>query len=437
MTEIAVDSSPPPLRRSLALQLLIALAVASGFCMMQSFGIMAESARREMGLSDQALAVVQGVANAVPLMLFSVPIGVLVDRCHRVRLLVALALTWTLGTFVTAFAGNTATLFVGRMLTGIGTTGGLTAALSVSADLCLPDQRGRGMLIINIGKMVGIAAGFSLAGWLLAQSGKGAVSHPIGKLTPWRNAQALLGLLAAALTIPLLLLREPARHESEAGPQAPSRVIVAELWARRAFLVPLFVGQSSVVMADSAASIWASPVLERSFHQNPAEFGQWLGAITLSTGILGAILGGLAADWGQKSGRRGGLLIGAVIAAGIGTPAALFPVMPTVSGFAAMIALLTLAGTITGLIASVALTVLLPNELRGLAIGLFITIAGLVGFGVAPMLVALASDRLGGGQAIAQALAWVGCIVSLVSTGGFWLAMRTAPCTYAANLSDR
>src|SRR6185436_9635085 len=106
----------------------------------------------------------------------------------------------------------------------------------------------------------------------------------------------------------------------------------------------------------------------------------------LLTGIFGSMLGGFAADWGQSSGRRGGILIGALAAAAIGIPTALFPIMPTIAGFAAMIGLLILCGTVTGLITSVALTVLLPNELRGLAIGAFIAFAGLIGFGIAPSL---------------------------------------------------
>jgi MFS family permease len=206
---------------------------------------------------------------------------------------------------------------------------------------------------------------------------------------------------------------------------------MAELWLRRAFLIPLFVGQTSVVMADAAAGIWAAPVLERVFHLKPGDFGSWLGGIILFTGLFGAILGGLVADWGQKSGRRGGLLIGAVAAAIIGTPAALFPVMPTVPAFAVLIGVLILAGTVTGLVTSVALTVMLPNELRGLSIGLFIAIAGLVGFGIAPMLVTVVSTILGGEQHIAPALAIVGTIVSFVAVIAFWLAMRRAPAAVA------
>jgi len=433
--EPEVTSAPAPsIGRSMIALLLIALAIAVGFTAMQSFGIMAESAKREMGLSDTALALIQGGGAALPLVLFSVPIGVWVDRGNRVRLLLMMGVTWTLGCFVTAVAPGAATLFIGRMLTGIGTTGALTAALSLSADLCLPDQRGRGMLISTLGKNLGIAAGFALAGWLLGFFGRSGAPHWFGDVTAWRSAQWALGVGSAILLLPLLVLREPARHEVEAGPHAPFKTVARELWERRAFLIPLFVGQTSVVMADAAAGIWASPVLERHYHQAPADFGSWLGAIILVTGIIGAVIGGFAADWGQKSGRRGGLLIGAIVAALVGVPAALFPIMPSVSGFAVMIFMLVLAGTVTGLITSVALTVLLPNELRGLSIGAFITIAGLIGFGIAPALVTGVSALLGGEQHLASALAIVGLAVGIVSVGGFWLAMKRAPVTATCHI---
>jgi hypothetical protein len=86
-----------------------------------------------------------------------------------------------------------------------------------------------------------------------------------------------------------------------------------------------------------------------------------------------------------------------------------------------------LAGSVTGIIASVALTVWLPNELRGLSIGAFIAIAGLIGFGAAPSLVAAVSGWLGGETHLAAAQAIVGVAVSLVSVAGFTVAMRNGP----------
>ena len=425
--DVVAHEPAPSMGRSIFTLLIMALAIAVGFTAMGSFGIMGESAKGEMGLSDAMLGLVQGVGAAVPLVLFSVPLGILVDRFNRVRIFLILASLWTAGTFLTAFAPNAWILLVARMLTGIGAAGALTCALSLSADLCLPEQRGRAMLINALGKSVGQAAAFAVAGWLLGMFAAANAPAWFGDVAPWRSAQMTLAITSAILILPLLFLREPERHEVEAGPDAPFRVVAAELWGRRAFLIPLFIGQASVVMADAAAGIWASPVLERDYGLQPAEFAGWMGAIVLSTGIFGSMLGGFVADWGQKSGRRGGILIGALAAAAVGVPAALFPIMPTTTGFYLLVGLLILCGTVTGLITSVALTVLLPNELRGLAIGAFIAFAGLIGFGIAPSLVTLVSSLLGGEQHLAVSLAIVGVAVSLVSVLGFVAAMRHAP----------
>jgi MFS family permease len=421
------DEVEPSFLRSLVPLLILALAMASGFTMMTSFSLVQEAAKAEMRLSDQILGIVQGVSAAVPLVLFSIPIGILVDRTNRVRLLIGLGIIWTLGTFLTAVAQSVPMLFIARMLAGIGTTGGLTAALSLIADLCMPAQRGRALLIVTLGKSLGQAAAFALTGWLLGLFLTQSAPAWFGGMAPWRSTHMALTLISMAAILPLLLMREPARREVAASTHAPFKVVAHELWARRAFLIPLFLGQVSVVMADAAAAIWASPVLSRSYGLAPQDFAGWMGVLIFLTGVLGAILGGFVADLGQKSGRRGGLLIGAVVAAGIGIPAALYPVAPTVPLFGVALGLMILCGTITGLCTSVALTVFMPNEVRGLCIGAFIAIAGLIGFGIAPTLVTWVSTLLGGESHLGQGLAIVGVIVSAISLAAFFVAMRRAP----------
>lgn len=416
----------PPFTRSLPKLLVLSLAMAIGFAMMGSFSTVQDAAKAEMMLSDYALSFVQGVSAAIPMVLLSVPIGLLVDRVHRVRMTIGLALVWTLGTGLTAFAPDTTTLFFARMLAAIGTTGALTAALSLGADLVVPAHRGRAALLTTLGKTLGTAAGFTATGLLIGWIAAGDAS--LMGLTPWRSTHVVLAGLSLVLSIPLLFLREPARHEVASSMASPAlRLIAAELWSRRRFLLPLFAGQVAVVMADAAASIWAVPVLTRNHGLTPDQFAGWMGALILVTGITGAVLGGIAADLGQKTGRRGGLLIGAVIAAAVSVPAALFPIIPGVTGFAIALGLLMLSGTVTGLIMSVALTVLVPNELRGLCIGAFIAVAGLIGFGLAPTLVVAVSDLMGGERFLAQALALVGAIVSAASVACFYFAMRRAP----------
>ena len=420
-------AAPPSFARALGPLLLLALAMAVGFTAMGSFGVVQENAKAELGLSDNALGLIQGLGAAVPLVLFSIPIGVLVDRHNRVRLMILLASVWTIGTVLTAFAPNIPVLVVARMLAGIGTTGALTCALSLCADLCAPEQRGRAMLIVNLGKALGVAAAFALSGWLFGLFVRHRIPDWFGTLAPWRSTHVALAILSALLLLPLLTLREPARHEVESSPDAPFRIVARELWSRRSFLVPLFAGQIAVVMADAAAGVWVAPVLSRTYGLQPQEFGGWIGALIFGTGIAGAIIGGASADLGHKSKMRGGILIGAVVAAGLGVPAALFPIMPGVPALAVMLGLLVLCGAITGLVISVALTVLIPNELRGLCIGAFIAIAGLIGYGLAPWLVTLVGGLLGGEAHLAMALTIVGVTVSALSFFAFLLAMKRAP----------
>ncbi|APZ98649.1 MFS transporter [Sphingopyxis sp. QXT-31] len=419
----------PPTRLSAAAAplLLLALVTTVAFTALGSFGTIQESAKAEMGLSDDHLALIQGLGAAVPMVLFSIPVGILVDRRNRVRLTIGLGILWTLGTLLTAFAPNAALLTAARMLTGIGSTGSLTAALSLCADYCAADQRGRAMLIVNLGKALGVALGFALTGWLFGFFTDFAGPGWLEGMAPWRSAHVALAAISALLLLPLLFLREPERREVEASPDAPFKVVANELWSRRAFLIPLFAGQVAVVMADVAATVWIAPVLSRDFGLAPQDFSGWVGALLFGTGVVGAIVGGLSADWGQKSGRRGGLLFGAVIAAGIGVPAALFPIMPSVTGVAVMLGIISAAGAVTGLVVSVALTVYIPNELRGLCIGAFIAVAGLIGFGLAPWIVTRVSAMMGGEAMLAEALALVGVIVSALSFVAFWLAMRRAP----------
>ncbi|SFS09896.1 MFS transporter [Sphingomonas jatrophae] len=400
---------------------VLALGMAAGFAAMGSFGTVQESAKAELLLSDRTLGLVQGVAAAVPLALFSVPVGIMVDRWNRVRLFLALAMLWTLGTLLTAYAPDAASLFVARMMTGTGATGALTAALSLAADLCQPAQRGRAMLVVTLGKTLGMAAGFGLVGTMFGGLGDGIFGLPA-----WRGVHVALAAILALCLLPLLTLREPARREV-ATQNALLGIVARELWTRRGFLAPLFLGQVSVVMADNSALIWAAPVLGRHYGLGPDQFAGWMGALIFGTGLGGAILGGLAADWGQRSGRRGGVLRGALIAAAIGAPAALFPVAGSVPLFAVAMGVLVLCGTVTGLITSVALTVLIPNEARGLCIGLFIAVAGVIGFGIAPSMVAWVSGMMGGEGHLAPALAIVGVVTGVIAVVAFALAIRNAP----------
>lgn len=411
-----------PFARLLPALILFAFVVALGQQALAQFGLVQDAARQAMGLTDIQLGLIQGVGAAVPILLLSIPIGVLVDRTNRLRLMIILALVWALGTLGTAFSNDLWTLLLSRMAAGVGATGAVTAVISIAADMCAPAQRGRAMLILTVGKSAGIAAAFGIGGLVLKLLGPGG----LWGLPSWRALMVLLGLVSAGAAALLFTMREPARREVLAGNDAPFGEVFRELWARRGFLIPLFGAQISVTMADASAAAFVSPILSRSYGV-PPEAASWVGGVLFLTGIAGSIAGGVVADIGHRSGKQGGILYGAIAAAVLGIPAALFSVAPSVTLFGVGLGLLMFCGTITGLVTAVVITVLLPNELRGLCIGAFLSLAGLIGFGIAPPLVTWISTLLGGEKHLGEALALMSVMVSLVSVVSFIIAARRAP----------
>lgn len=416
------EAQEPSFARLLPALALFALVVALSQQALNQFSVVQESARAQLGFGDVKLSLIQGLGAAVPMVALSIPIGIMVDRFNRVRLMIVLASVWTLGTLGTAFATDFTTLLIARMAAGIGATSAATCAISLAADLCAPAQRGRSMLILTLGKSAGIAAALGVGGWLFG------LFTPDGLwgLAAWRGVHLVLAIASAVVVVLLFFLREPARREVVAGPDAPFSAVFRELWQRRRFLTPLFVGQVGVVMADASAVFLVSPVLERSYGIRP-DAATWVGAVLFLTGVAGSIAGGAMADMGHKTGKRGGILIGAVAMSALAIPAAFFPIAPGVNLFAAGLGLLMFCGTITGLITAVVLTVLMPNELRGLCIGAFLALAGLVGFGLAPVLVAWIGTLLGGPQHLGAGLMIVGVTVSTLAFFAFWIAMKRAP----------
>ncbi|RZJ06178.1 MAG: MFS transporter [Brevundimonas sp.] len=398
---------------------LIAGMVRLGFSPVQ------EAAKAELGLSDDQIGLIQGIAAALPVALLALPLGWLTDHWKRTRLMMVLALCWTAGMIGSALARDFTGLFIARMLAGVGTMSLIPVAVSVLADLSAPTTRGRAMLFLGMGNTLGPALAF-IVGGALYTAFSGTLDLPGVDLSAWREASLVIGLLSLAMLLPQMFVREPARHEVETQSRS-LRVMAQALLRRWKFLLPLFIGQISVIMADAAAGVWAVPVLQRDLGQSVGQATGLLGLLLIVAGILGPVIGGFAADRGHKSKVRGGILIGAVVAAALGVPAALFPIVPGLVGFGVVLFLLLIAGAITGLITATAIAVLMPNEERGVCLGAFMILGALIGLGLSPVLVTMGSRMMGGESHLAQALAVVGVVTGLVSLAGFIIAMRNAP----------
>ena len=370
-----------------------------------------------LSLSDNQIALLQGPALALPLVLAAVPLGLAIDRYSRVRLLLLFAVFDVLGSVLTAFASDFGTLFLARCLIGLITTAVSTTAFSLLSDLYPSAQRGRASTAVVIGQFGGMSAAFALGG-LLATPGS-AVSD-------WRWAMGWLGAPLIPVVLLMLLMREPLRTVP-AAERPSARQTRGALWQYRSTILPLAAGVVAAEFAVMAVLTWAASALSRSFTLAPDRIGAIMAVALVVSGIVGPLGGGILADLCQRKGgpRRTMWAVSSLVL--LGVPAGLFSVVSdTAVASVLLIAFVTIMGAIV--VSGTALfTIVVPSHVRGLSMALLAAACALFGVGLAPVTVSVLSGLLSGSNALGNALTWVCVASSLIGAGTFGLGAWLHP----------
>jgi sugar phosphate permease len=240
--------------------------------------------------------------------------GALADRVHRPRLMAAGVAVWSVLTGLTAITGNFAQLAACRLFVGVGEATLTPAALGLLGDVWPARRRASVSGTYYLGAPIGIGLAFIIAGTL-------------GAVIGWRHCFIALGVLGAALSLLLLLVREP-RAAGSATPAAPARSLahvlqeIAACLRASPALCLVVLGGVLVIHAQGALvldQLWL--VQERGFGKQQAQ--NVSGIMFLVGGVLGALTGGYASDL-MESRRAGGRLQFLVLVYLLGIPAAYF-----------------------------------------------------------------------------------------------------------------
>ena len=403
------------------LQLLLLSAVMAAVMMAATaLTPLQESMRIALGLTDNEIGLLQGPVRTMPVMLGGIPLGLLVDRHSRLRLILVFCGLIMVGNLLTAVASNFALLVVARCLVGLLTPAVPAAMISMLSDLFPSEQRGRAFMFLSFGGIVGASSAFSLGGTLLTHY----------DLAPdgWRWTLCWLTIPLALVLLLAVAIREPAR--TGVVVLKPSiRAAFIELWRYRAIIFALQIGMILVGVVDTAAGIWALPALTRNFGVASEHVSNVIATAFLISGIAGPAAGGFLADLCQRSGgpRRGIAVVSAL--ALLSAPAALFALMPGLISAGALLVLFITLGSAIGLMGVSIAIVVIPNEVRGLYIaGLSAVTAFCTGFG--PLLVSLLSGAMGGPLMMGKALTLVCLVISLIGSVVLIFARRHFPDTY-------
>lgn len=351
--------------------------------------------KRDLGLDDVQVGLLQGFGFALLLALAGLPLGRLIDTGARVRLLAAGVAAWSLLTAASGLAGGFAALFLCRMGVGAAESVMTPCAYSLIGDY-LPGRRlGLWMSLYGMGAYVGSGLALLLGSAVLANLPAGGIDLPeLGRLAPWRLVFLLVGapgLLAAAWAS---VLREPERRFAP-GEAAQVRLgdVLSYAKANALTLGLAHLGIACSAMALYALLAWTPALLSREFHSGPKQIGA-LGLEVVIVGPLGALAAGVLGDRLRGGGLRTGRVWIAGLAAGCAAPIVLaaFRAQDAASVLAGVAPVLVFATSVVGTGPAI-LQEITPNRMRGVQHATAVLVVNMVGLGLGPLAVGWLSEH--------------------------------------------
>ena len=393
----------------------------------QIINLLVDPIRTDLSLSDSQVSFLQGLAFVLPYVILSIPLGRIVDRANRIRVLVIGILVWTISCVTCGLAKNFWQLGVARMGVGAGEASVTPASWSLLADYFPEDKRALPVSIFLMGPYLGaglsLILGAEVVGWA---SGLDSMELPvIGALAPWQLTFMLVALPGLLMVFLLPLLKEPPRTQRLTETTEPLSWgdVGRYVWSRRGVFGAYLLGAPFIVLVLYALQAWVPSLLIRVHGLEIVDAGRYYGTIALVAGSAGVLSGPVAARWlaTRMDPARAplvtsiwstSLLIPVLVGAGLAESLTLALVLITGASYLVTFPLALFA---TGLQSAA------PNEMRGLMAGCFVLSTNLIGLALGPTSVALASDYIfESTQAVGSSLALVGATVLPMAVLFLW-----------------
>jgi MFS family permease len=394
----------------------LALMAASYACHSidrQVIAVVLESIKHEYGVTDRTLGVLGGFAYTGAFALACLPMGWLVDRVNRRKLLTVLLTVWSGLTLACGFAGNFLSLLLMRMGVGFAEAGGQPTCLALIADFFQPKERSSAIGLFYLSPAAGIAASFVIGGVVAAHWG-------------WRAAFLVAGVpgLLIALTI-FLSLREPPRGgvDHTTGSATPLLTVIRQIYATPA-LLHIVVAMTLSSFTITAMWLWVTSLFVRVHHMGLSHIGLTVGLAAGCSALGSAVAGRIGGQRAQRSlaAQLQVPLVSSLLCAACGVALALTPSLTVAVTF--LMATAFCMGAFLGPSYSVAMT-LVPAGTRGSTAALFQLLINLLGSGLGPVFTGWLSDYFGGTRGLPMALA-ITLLVNLWAAFHYWIALRRA-----------
>lgn len=287
-------------QKTFALVMLM-LIYALGYVDRMALGVVLQSIKVDLDLTDTQLGLLTGLAFSAFYTLIGLPIARWADRGDRVAIISLSTAVWAIAVALCSMAGSFTPLLLTRMLVAIGDVGSGPPANSLMPELFSRAERPRAVGRYMLGIPIGMMGGYLAGGWL-------------SEIYGWRMTFVIIGVPGLVLAVLAalwmheprrLLLRQRAEDSSigstETGTVSkPTLREVITTLARNTTFRHLLAFFSVWYFCGWAFQTWIPTFFVRSHGLSAGELGTWLAAIYGSTGLLGSLLGG---EWGSRYAR--------------------------------------------------------------------------------------------------------------------------------------
>lgn len=334
--------------------------------------------------------------------------GWLGDRFPRKPMIVVAALFWSGINFFTASVTSYDSLNLRHAALGIGEASFGIFAPALLSDFYPPEQRNRVLTIFNVAIPVGAALGYLVGGL-------------VGEHYGWRHAfivSAIPGVIIALLI--LFFMKEPARGASQEDKAKLEKGTVLELVRNPAYLTSIL-GYAAVTFSLGGISWWMPSFLQRMEGLTQSKAAFLMGGVTVVTGLLGTIVGGIIAQrWSKKTSKA--LYLVPAISAALAVPPALVcffgPHSLTVPALALAIFLIFLG---TGPVNAATMNAVRP-EVRATAMAGQLLVIHALGDAISPRIIGAVSDRSNLAVGLGSTL-----VTMIIAAVIFFVGARYAP----------
>jgi MFS family permease len=430
---------PPPAYAWYVVTVLLVLYVGS-FLDRTVISLIVEPIKADLGVSDTAISLLQGLAFALFYSVLGVPLGWLADNYSRRTIVGVGAALWALMAGLCGLTQTYAQLFVARVAVGVGEATLAPSAYSLISDYFPRERLNRAYAVFMLGGPVGGALAFIIGGAVVGMADRiGGVSLPlVGEIRPWQLVFLITGLPGLLLAALMFTVREPVRRGLLAARRAPGQGLgMADAWrylaAHRRVYGLLLAGFSLAAMLATGFLSWIAVFFIRTYGWTAAQTGAAFGGVALIGGSAGIIAGSFWCDRLVRRGKADAQVQTSILATSLAIPVAIaMPLMPTAPLALSLSGLLVFLFTFPQGTNVAAFQLITPNEFRAQVSAVFLFAINLCGLGLGATVVALFTDYLfGDPAAVRYSLALTAAVTGLPAV----IALVLARAPYRASMA--